>query len=75
MSPSGEDNIQHLTLKGAGSFHAWYYKGLCLEKLGKFEAAVEAYKEALRLYPNYFHAAEALTRLENPDNTQERRSE
>lgn len=60
----GEDNIQHLTLKGAGSFHAWYYKGLCLEKLGKFEAAVEAYKEALRLYPNYFHAAEALTRLE-----------
>lgn len=59
----GEDNIQHLTLKGAGSFHVWYYKGLCLDKLGKVDAAADAYKEALRLYPSYSHAGEALMRL------------
>lgn len=59
----GEDNIQHLTLKGTGSFHALYYKGLCLDKLGKVDAAADAYKEALRLYPSYSHASEALMRL------------
>lgn len=59
----GEDNIQHLTLKGAGSFHAFYYKGLCYEKTNKHKFAVEAFTEALRLNPNYEHAIEGLTRL------------
>lgn len=59
----GEDNINHLTLKGSGSFHAWYYKGICLEKLGNMELAAHAYEEALNLYPNYVHAKEALVRV------------
>ncbi|WP_232058155.1 glycosyltransferase [Cohnella abietis] len=62
----GEDNINHLTLRGSGSFHAWYYKGGCLEKLGKTELAINAYKEALSLYPNYTHAQEALDSLTMP---------
>jgi tetratricopeptide (TPR) repeat protein len=33
----GEENIQHLTLKGVGSFQALYYKKCCLEKLGQVE--------------------------------------
>ncbi|OAB30307.1 glycosyl transferase [Paenibacillus macquariensis subsp. defensor] len=59
----GEDNIQHLTLRGAGSFHAWFYKGLCLVKLGNLDLAADAYKEALKLYPNYSHATEALANM------------
>ncbi|MFF2908267.1 glycosyltransferase [Paenibacillus sp. NPDC057934] len=59
----GEGNIAHLTLKGSGSFHAWYYKGRCLEQLAKPKLAAEAFEEALKLYPNYASAQEALTRL------------
>ena len=59
----GEDNIQHLTLQGVGSFQALYYKGCCLEKLGKFEDAAKCYAQAARL-SNTFHApVEALRRL------------
>lgn len=59
----GDENIAHLTLKGSGSFHAWYYKGLCLDKLDQVILAEEAYKDAIRLYPNYSHAVEALASL------------
>lgn len=58
----GEDNINHLTLKGSGSFHAWYYRGCCLESLGKMDLANAAYEKALSIYPNYLHAKEALAR-------------
>ncbi|MEK8132667.1 glycosyltransferase [Paenibacillus filicis] len=61
----GEENIQHLTLKGSGSFHAWYYKGLCLDKLGQIKLAKEAYEECLKLYPTYRYALEALNKSDS----------
>ncbi|GFZ87505.1 hypothetical protein GCM10008018_37130 [Paenibacillus marchantiophytorum] len=56
----GESTGQHLTLKGAGSFHAWYYIGLCWESLENNQKAVQAYQTALELSPTYTLAAEAI---------------
>ncbi|MGE7980510.1 glycosyltransferase [Psychrobacillus sp. NPDC093200] len=40
----GDYHTKYLVLKGAGSFRAWRYKGLCLEKLGMVDEAHEAYQ-------------------------------
>lgn len=64
----GEGNIRHLVLKGTGSFHAWYYKGLCYERLGSLDQAEQAYAAALRLAPGYTIASDALFRLRGEDN-------
>lgn len=60
----GDGNISHLTLSGSGSFHAWYYRGLCLEKLGQITRAQESYQKVLELFPGYTPAQEALQALE-----------
>ncbi|UHA76189.1 glycosyltransferase [Paenibacillus sp. 481] len=59
----GEDNIKYLTLKGAGSFHAWFYIGLCHENLGNADEAIQAYEHALRLFPDYIPALDKLNHI------------
>lgn len=59
----GEGNLNHLTLKGLGSFQPWYYIGLCQEKKGNPEEAREAYEEALKLSPEHPEAREAYSHL------------
>lgn len=61
----GENNLHHLTLKGAGSFQAWYYIGQCYEKLGQLENASFAFQACNRLSHNHVHAKEALEKLQN----------
>lgn len=59
----GEDNLQHLTLQGVGSFQAMHYKGCCLEKLGQFEEAARSYAQAASLSDSFHSPAEALREL------------
>jgi glycosyltransferase involved in cell wall biosynthesis len=59
----GEENLQHLTLKGVGSFQALYYKGCCLEKLGQIEEAARAYAQAAILSKTFDSPVEALRKL------------
>lgn len=56
----GEDNLEHLVLRGLGTFQAWYYIGQCEEKLGRTPAALYAYAQALILSPSYEPAWSAL---------------
>lgn len=65
----GEENLQHLTLKGVGSFQAMYYKGCCLEKLGQIEEAAKAYAQAASLSQTFVSPVDALRKLtaEHPD--------
>lgn len=59
----GEENLQHLTLKGVGSFQALYYKGCCLEKLGKIEEAAKCYARASSLSSTFISPVEALHKI------------
>lgn len=59
----GETTDQHLSLRGTGSFHAYYYLGLCWEKLGNNQSAINAYDKAYELSPTYSIAKDALNRL------------
>jgi glycosyltransferase involved in cell wall biosynthesis len=59
----GEDNLQHLTLKGVGSFQALYYKGCCLEQLGQIETAARSYAQAASLSQTFVSPVEALRKL------------
>lgn len=59
----GDSNIRHLTLKGSGSFHAWYYKGMCYEKMDRIDEARAAYQAALSFAEKYDPAKEALEKL------------
>lgn len=43
----GEGNLTHLITKGVGSFHSWYFKGLCYHKLGKKEDAIVCFAQAV----------------------------
>ncbi|WP_246293912.1 glycosyltransferase [Paenibacillus planticolens] len=63
----GETTGLHLTLRGTGSFHAWYYLGLCWEKTGNNQAAINAYEKAYELSPTYSIAKDALHRLQEID--------
>jgi glycosyltransferase involved in cell wall biosynthesis len=49
----GEDNWSYLTMKGVGSFQAWYYKGLCLGKLGRADDAAYALGVASDMSPKF----------------------
>ncbi|WP_071392823.1 glycosyltransferase [Bacillus tuaregi] len=40
----GDHHTKYLILQGVGSFKAWHYKGLCLERLGKMAEAQEAFQ-------------------------------
>jgi glycosyltransferase involved in cell wall biosynthesis len=59
----GEDNKNHLILKGVGSFQAWYYNSLCQQKLNKKKEAVVSILNALLIAPRYKPAMETLTQL------------
>ncbi len=59
----GEENLQHLTLKGVGSFQALYYKGCCLERMGQVEAAAKAYLKSAGISPTYTKPVDALRQL------------
>lgn len=60
----GDDHITHLTMVGAGSFHAWYYIGRCHEALEDLEPAKDAYHRTLELAANHSDARVALDSLE-----------
>jgi glycosyltransferase involved in cell wall biosynthesis len=59
----GEMNLQHLTLKGVGSFQALYYKGCCLELLGQIETAAKSYAQAASLSRTFIPSLDALQKL------------
>lgn len=59
----GEENLQHLTLKGVGSFQALYYKGCCLEKLGQIGEAARYYALAASQAKTFASPVEALRKL------------
>lgn len=59
----GEDNGEHLSLSGVGSFRAWYRQGVCLENIEQFEEALKAYKQSLSIYPGLRVARDALADL------------
>ncbi|WP_020616169.1 glycosyltransferase [Paenibacillus daejeonensis] len=59
----GEGDGRHLTLKGTGSYRAWYYKGKCYEGLEQPEDAGKCYAHALTLAPQYREAAADLHRV------------
>ncbi len=61
----GDDNLNHLSLKGLGSFRAWYYKGLCLEELSREVEATWAYYKAVKLSSSFTHARADLVKLIN----------
>ncbi|MCA1055426.1 glycosyltransferase [Rossellomorea aquimaris] len=56
----GEDNVAHLILKGAGSFRAWYYIGLCERESGQKEDAMLSMMKSLCVAPHYKDAMENL---------------
>lgn len=56
----GEDNLKHLTLKGVGSFQAWYYLSLCRQKLKQNEESVISIMNALLDAPRYKEAIDTL---------------
>ena len=58
----GEDNLHYLTLKGLGSFRAWYFRGLCCEELKQDEEAIISYLKALMTSHDFMPAGEALTK-------------
>ncbi|MCL1698250.1 glycosyltransferase [Lysinibacillus sp. BPa_S21] len=60
----GEKNLQHITLKGLGSFQAWYYIGHCYMKLGQMEKAVYALKACIQQSHSHTLAKEALEKLQ-----------
>ena len=44
-------------------FEAYYSRGVCFEKLGNIAQAESDYKRAIKLYPEYTYAIEALEKL------------
>jgi glycosyltransferase involved in cell wall biosynthesis len=62
----GEKNLHHLTLKGAGSFQAWYYIGLCYMKYEQMEPAALAFEACIQQSHDHVLAKEALEKLKNP---------
>ncbi|MFM9277539.1 glycosyltransferase [Paenibacillus jiagnxiensis] len=59
----GESHLQHLTLKGTGSFQALYYIGRCREMIEDWNIAAQCYKGVLLQCPNHAEALEGLERL------------
>lgn len=56
----GEENINYLILHGVGSFQAWYYKGLCQQKLGRIDEAVVSFLHSLACAPKYQYTINSL---------------
>jgi glycosyltransferase involved in cell wall biosynthesis len=59
----GENNLNYLSLKGLGSFRAWFFIGQCLEELKEEDKALLAYLEAIKLSNGFTPAREALDKV------------
>jgi len=59
----GEDNLDYLSIKGLGSFRAFFYIGLCFEKLKDPQEAFLAYLKALMVSHSFLPAREAINNL------------
>ncbi|GBF74547.1 hypothetical protein PA598K_02899 [Paenibacillus sp. 598K] len=60
----GETCTTHLTMKGAGSFLAYFYRGECRRLSGRLDLAQEDYKETLKQNPQFVEAEQAKLKLE-----------
>ncbi len=60
----GESCNHHLTMRGTGSFFAYYYRGQCREHMGLPNEASADYIAALQLHPQFEQAAQALNTLQ-----------
>ncbi|MGG1552823.1 glycosyltransferase [Paenibacillus ferrarius] len=56
----GEEYLNHLVLHGVGTFQAWYYIGVCFEKMNCIDDAKDAYKKSIDLSSSYLPPREAL---------------
>lgn len=59
----GDRNHRYLIMSGCGGYLAWYFIGSCLENMGNPSKAIEAYAQAVFLYPEYQEAQDRLTYL------------
>jgi glycosyltransferase involved in cell wall biosynthesis len=59
----GEENIEYLSLKGAGSFYALYYQGRCYQAMGQTDQALLSYIDAVRIYHSFSDAIEMINQL------------
>ncbi|WP_028778806.1 glycosyltransferase [Shimazuella kribbensis] len=62
----GENNLHHLTLKGVGSFQAWFHIGQCYKKLNQREEATLAFETCLQLSHHHELAMKELEKIKNP---------
>lgn len=46
----GETNLEYLIFSGSGSFLAMYYLGLCCQKLGQSDEAIDAFRQTEKLH-------------------------
>lgn len=60
----GEENLNYLILTGVGTFQAWYYKGLCQEKLGQNEEAVLSFLRSLTFSNDYQYPIDSLKKMQ-----------
>ncbi|RXZ80761.1 glycosyltransferase [Paenibacillaceae bacterium] len=59
----GEQSKEYLIRKGAGSHQAYFYNGLCMERLGRMEEAAASYIKSVELSSGYNPPVEALSRI------------
>ncbi|MFC5702969.1 glycosyltransferase [Cohnella faecalis] len=59
----GERQSEYLVQQGTGSYAAAYNLGLCLEKKGRYDEAVQSYHEAVRMRHSYSPPLHALNRV------------
>lgn len=60
----GENNLNHLTLCGVGSFKAWFYIGQCCENMGLRSEAEAAYLSSTQLSSTFSQAHSARPALD-----------
>lgn len=59
----GEANYQYLILAGCGSYQAWYYIGMCHEKMGKLDEALKDFRNTLSIYKDHKEAQKKISQL------------
>ncbi len=63
----GEEHVQHLVMRGVGSFHALYMIGKCELELGRKELAIDIFEKALRKYPFYEQLTQQLQNMKGKE--------
>jgi glycosyltransferase involved in cell wall biosynthesis len=61
----GEENLDYLSLKGAGSFYALYYQGRCYQDMGQPDDALVSYIESIITCPTFSDGIEMIRQLLN----------